>query len=84
MLTSNYGLFKARFHKTRVLTLPGTPSSPWGSYTALTPLGMMPPATGSEVSTASPGWGGYGAGIQPYRAQGYNVSRPNTTPTELR
>ena len=29
ILTSNYGLFKARFYKTRVLTLPGTPSSPW-------------------------------------------------------
>ena len=64
----------------------GHPPAPGGSYTALTPLGMMSPATGSEVSAASPGWGGYGAGagIQPYRAQGYNVSRPNTTPTELR
>ena len=86
ILTSNYGLFKARFYKTRVLTLPGTPSSPWGKlYSPHTPWDDAP-CHRFRVSAASPGWGGYGAGAgkQPYRAQGYDVSCPTTTPTELR
>ena len=53
----------------------GSYTPPGGNYTPLTPLGMMPPSTGSELGGAgSPGggWGGYGAGtaMQPYRTQG--------------
>jgi hypothetical protein len=51
----------------------GHTPTPGGSYTPLTPLGMMPPSSGPDLGAGgSPGggWGGYGSGMQHYRSQG--------------